>query len=395
MEDSKEEGRSLQPEISVVIPCLNEEESLGFCLERARSVMREHGIVGEIIVADNGSTDRSVAIAQEYGARVVHVKEKGYGSALMGGIENARAPYVVMGDADGSYDFGETPNFLTKLREGYDLVQGCRLPKGGGTVLPGAMPFLHRWLGNPLLTLWARIMFRIPINDIYCGLRGFSAELYKRLDQRCTGMEFAVEMIIKSSLMKARIGEIPVTLSPDQRVTSEPHLRTFRDGWRTVRYFFLSSPKWLYLIPGGLLCLVGAVGYGLIAVGASIGTAQLGVHSLLCASLCLICGHQAIVFGVFAKTYAIVEGLLPAGPSFHRFFNVFNLERGLLLSALLFLFGMGLVAYVAYTWYLVDFGRLDYATSMRLVIPGVTLMIVAFQTVLSSFFVSMMGLSRR
>lgn len=395
MERSRKDKVKSDPEITIVIPCLNEEESLGFCLERATSTFKKHNIAGEIIVADNGSTDRSVEIAESFGAVVIHVKEKGYGSALMGGIEKASTPFVIMGDADGSYDFAETPNFLAKLREGYDLVQGCRLPAGGGTVLPGAMPFLHRWLGNPVLTFWARLFFKIPINDIYCGLRGFTKESYLRLDQRCTGMEFAVEMIIKSSLMGAKIGQIPVTLSPDKRVTAEPHLRTFSDGWRTVRYFLLSSPKWLYIIPGGLLTLFGLLGYFLVATGVSIGPAKLGVHTLLCSSLFIICGHQAIVFGVFAKTYAIVEGLLPAGPGYHKFFDLFNLERGLTLSVILFFVGVSLIAQVIYNWYGVNFGDLDYGSSMRLVIPGATLTILAFQTVLSSFFVSMLGIGRK
>ena len=237
-------------ELSVVMPCLNEAETLAGCIEAARQALHEHKIVGEIIVADNGSTDGSQRIAARLGACVVEVGEQGYGSALMAGIAAARGRFVIMGDADGSYDFLEIPKFVDKLRAGFDLIQGCRLPSGGGTVLPHAMPFLHRWWGNPMLSRVARWWFRTPIHDVYCGLRGFTKELYERLGQRCTGMEFAAEMIVKSQLHGARITELPVTLHPDGRTSHAPHLRTFRDGWRTLRFFLMYSPRWLFLVPG-------------------------------------------------------------------------------------------------------------------------------------------------
>ena len=293
------------------MPCLNEADTLATCVEKAQRALREAGIDGEVIVADNGSTDGSQAIGQSLGARVVDVTAKGYGSALMGGIAAARGRYVIMGDADDSYDFLEVPKFVAKLRDGNQLVQGCRLPRGGGVVKPGAMPFLHRWIGNPALTFLVRAWFDAPVNDVYCGLRGFTKELYERLDQRCTGMEFATEMIIKSSLIRERIAEVPITLHPDGRKSHPPHLKTFRDGWRTLRFFMMCTPRQLYLIPGLLFVLLGLVGYALALPATKIGPATLGAHSLLFASLAIICGYQAILFAVFAQTFAMAEHLIP------------------------------------------------------------------------------------
>src|SRR5439155_4592494 len=242
-----------ETEVSIVIPCLNEADTLAICIRKAIAAMERHRIAGEVIVADNGSTDGSVEIARREGARVVSVTTRGYGAALMGGIDAAAGRFIVMGDADDSYDFSDIPRFVEKLRQGYELVQGCRLESGGGRVLPGAMPFLHRWFGNPLFSFLARRWFHAPIHDVYCGLRGFTRELYERLQQRCTGMEFATEMIIKASLQGARILDVPVTLHPDGRRAHAPHLRTFRDGWRTLRFFLLFSPRWLFLVPGSVL----------------------------------------------------------------------------------------------------------------------------------------------
>ena len=240
-------GATGETELSVVMPCLNESDTLAVCIEKAQRAMREAGIVGEVVIADNGSTDGCPEIAEGLGARVVHVEAKGYGNALMGGINAARGKFVIMGDCDDSYDFLEIPKFVAKLREGNDLVQGCRLPSGGGTVLPGAMPPLHRWWGNPMFSMMARSWFGAPIHDIYCGLRGFTKTLYTRLDQKCTGMEFATEMIIKSSLYHEKIAEVPIALHPDGRKSHPPHLKTFRDGWRTLRFFLMYSPRSLFL----------------------------------------------------------------------------------------------------------------------------------------------------
>src|SRR5262249_46527630 len=250
-------------EVSVVMPCLNEADTLGTCVGKARRALDQAGIAGEVIVADNGSTDGSREMAAHLGARLIDVPAKGYGNALMRGIAAARGRYVIMGDADDSYDFGEIPKFVEKLREGYDLVQGCRLPAGGGIVKTGAMPLTHRWIGNPMFSALGRHWFHSPVHDIYCGMRGFTKELYQRLEQRCSGMEFATEMIIKSSLRGERIGEVPITLHPDGRKAHAPHLKTVRDGWRTLRFFMMYSPRWLFLIPGALLILFGLAGYAM------------------------------------------------------------------------------------------------------------------------------------
>ena len=311
-------------EVSIVMPCLNEADTLESCLRKARRALDEAKINGEIIVADNGSTDGSQAIATRLGARVVPVAAKGYGNALMGGIAAARGQFIVMGDADDSYDFLEIPKFVAQLRAGNELAQGCRLPAGGGRVLPGAMPWLHRWWGNPMFTALTRWWFRAPIHDVYCGLRGFTRELYDRLNQRCGGMEFATEMIIKSSLMGAKIAEVPVTLHPDGRKTHAPHLKTFRDGWRTLRFFLMCSPRWLFLIPGLLLMLLGVVGYALALPGVKIGPATLDAHTLLFASLAVLCGYQAVLFAVFTETFAVNEGILPSNSAYEGFFRIVN-----------------------------------------------------------------------
>src|SRR6478735_3632412 len=275
-------------EVSVVMPCLNEADTVGTCVEKAVRALRESGIAGEVIVADNGSTDGSQRLAESEGARVVHVPRRGYGSALIGGIEAARGRYIIMGDADDSYDFLEIPKFVKKLRDGYDVIQGCRLPSGGGRILPGAMPFLHRWWGNPMFSFLARKWFRAPIHDVYCGLRGFTKAHFEKLDQRCTGMEFATEMIIKSSLYSARIAEVPITLHPDGRKAHAPHLRTFRDGWRTLRFFLIFSPRWLFLVPGCCLVLLGVLGYALALPGVKFGAVTFDAHTLLFASLAIL-----------------------------------------------------------------------------------------------------------
>src|ERR1035437_9858800 len=318
-------------ELTVVMPCLNEADTLAACIRKARLGLEAAGVSGEILVADNGSTDGSVAIAQQLGARVVAVTEKGYGNALKGGIRAAQGQWIIMGDADDSYDFSEIAPFVKKLREGYQMVMGCRLPAGGGKIMPGAMPFSHRWLGNPMFTLMARHMFASPIHDIYCGLRGFSKEFYERLDLRCQGMEFATEMIIKASLNRARITEVPITLHRDGRLAHAPHLKTVRDGWRTLRFFLVLSPRWLFMIAGLLLVLLGLAGYGQALPGVELGRAPCDAHALLCSSLFILLGYQSILFAIFAKTFAINEGILPEEASLKRFFEIIYLERGLFM----------------------------------------------------------------
>lgn len=394
-EDDLDINERSQYELSIVMPCLNEADTLETCIDKARRALKSHGIQGEIIVADNGSTDGSQVIAESMGARVVPVKEKGYGNALMGGIAAARGKFIIMGDADDSYDFLEVPRFVEKLREGYDLVQGCRLPLGGGRVMPGAMPFLHRWWGNPMFSWMSRKWFHAPISDVYCGLRGFTRQHYERLAQRCTGMEFATEMIIKSSLYRARITEVPITLHPDGRKSHAPHLKTFRDGWRTLRFFLMYSPRWLFLMPGMLLILMGVVGYGLAMPGFTIQGLTFDAHTLLFSSLAILCGYQSILFAIFTKTFAISEGLMPDDPHLTRFFDHVYLERGLIIGGTSLLAGLGLLLVAVNQWRMHDFGRLDYSQTMRWVIPGATLTALGFQTILSSFFVSILGMRRR
>lgn len=387
--------RGAEIELTVVMPCLNEADTIGSCVRKAIETLRSHGISGEVIVADNGSTDSSRAIAAELGARVVIVKDKGYGAALMGGISAARGRYVLMGDADDSYDFREIPKFLAKLREGYDLVQGCRLPSGGGTLLPGAMPFLHRWWGNPMFSWLARGWFDAPVRDVYCGLRGFTRAHYERLGQRCTGMEFATEMIIKTSLIAAKVAEVPITLHRDGRKAHAPHLRTFRDGWRTLRFFMLYSPRWLFLVPGALLVLLGAVGYGIAMPGLRIGRVTFDLHTLLFASLSIIAGYQSVVFALLTKVFAITEGLLPPDPRLDRWARFASLERGLIAGAAGMLAGLILLGGAVQQWWAVDFGHLSYGYTMRWVIPGMMCTTLGFQTILFSFFLSVLGLRRR
>jgi glycosyltransferase involved in cell wall biosynthesis len=382
-------------EVSVVMPCLNEADTLAACVGKALKALEDAGIDGEVIVADNGSTDGSQAIASGMGARVVPVAAKGYGNALMGGIAAARGRYIIMGDADDSYDFREIPKFVAKLREGYDLVQGCRLPSGGGRVAEGAMPFLHRWLGNPMFSHLARRWFRSPIHDIYCGLRGFTRDLYRRLDQRCTGMEFAIENVLKASLAGSRIAEVPITLHPDGRKAHAPHLRTFRDGWRTLRFFLLYSPSRLFLAPGLLLVLAGLAGYALALPGVTIHQVTFDAHTLLFSSVAILCGHQALLFGVFAKTFAANEGLLPEDRRLARLLGAVNLEVGLIGGVVAILVGLACLGVAVDQWRLAGFGRLDYARTMRWVIPGSTLTAVGFQTMLGSFLVGVLSLQRR
>ncbi|MTD46245.1 glycosyltransferase [Conexibacter sp. W3-3-2] len=383
------------PELSVVMPCLNEADTLETCIRKAQQAVESHGVVAEIIVADNGSTDGSQDIARELGARVVDVHARGYGSALMGGITAARGRFVLMGDADDSYDFLELPKFVDALRNGHDLVQGCRLPRGGGTVLPGAMPVLHRRWGNPMFSWMARTWFRAPINDIYCGMRGFTKEHYTSLEQRCTGMEFATEMIIKSSITRADIAEVPITLHPDGRKAHAPHLRTFRDGWRTLRFFLLYSPRWLFLLPGLLLLLLGTLGYALALPRLEAFGVDFDAHTLLVSSLALICGYQSILFALSTKVFAISERLLPPDPRIDQVGRILTLERALLVGAVAIVIGIGLLLVAVNEWRLGDFGQLNYADTMRLVVPGVTLTALGLQTVLSGFFISVLGLSRR
>ena len=378
--------------VSVLIPCLNEADTLAACIAGAREGLGAADPEGEVIVADNGSTDGSQEIARREGARVVDVAERGYGSALIAGIREARGRWIIMGDADDSYDFREIPRFVTALAGGAELVQGCRLPSGGGTILPGAMPFLHRWVGNPLLSGLVRWWFRAPIRDVHCGLRGFSKEMVERLDLQCTGMEFASEMIVKAAVARVPMAEVPITLRPDGRVSSRRHLRTFRDGWRHLRFLLLYTPRWLFQVPGIALVLLGLAGYAVALPRASIAGIRFDVHTMLVASLAIICGFQAIAFATLARTFAATEGLLPQSA---RPADPAQLEWGLLVSLAIAATGLALIAVAANQWRLAGFGDLDYLRTMRLVVPGVMLTTLGVQLMLASFFLSLLTLGRR
>jgi len=377
------------------MPCLNEAETVETCVRKAICWMNDEGVNGEVVIADNVSSDGSHQLEEAAGARVVPIPEKGYGRALMGGIAAARSNYIIMGDADDSYDFSNLSPFLLKLREGYDLVQGCRLPAGGGTVRPGAMPPSHRWLGNPMFSFLARAWFQAPVHDIYCGMRGFTKSMYERLDQRCTGMEFATEMIIKASLNREKIAEVPITLHPDGRKTRSPHLKTVRDGWRTLRFFLICSPRWLFLIPGLLLILLGCLGYAIALPRLTFNGVTFDAHTLLFASLALLCGFQAVLFAVLTKLFAITEGLLPPDSRLEKAFSYLTLEKGLAGGVLALVAGFALLVAAVFIWRSTGWGRLDYSEVMRLVIPGATLTALGFQTILSSFFMSILGMKRK
>ena len=386
-------GREDDPlEVSVVMPCLNEAETVGTCIEKARRALRELDVAGEIVVADNGSTDGSQAIAARMGARVVPVDVKGYGSALMGGIAAARGTFIIMGDADDSYDFTDLRPFVAKLREGYDLVMGNRF---AGGIKPGAMSPLHRYLGNPVLTGIGRLLFRAPCGDFHCGLRGFSKAAIMTLDLRTTGMEFASEMVVKATLHQMRITEVPTTLSRDGR-RRPPHLRSWRDGWRHLRFLLLYSPRWLFLYPGALLMLLGLIaGLWLLPGPRAIGGVTFDVQTLLYAAVSIVIGFQAVIFAVFTKIFAISEGLLPEDPRLNKAFRFITLETGLIVGSVLLFIGLAGSLYALGAWGVRSFGPLDASKTLRMIIPAATALTLGGQIVLSSFFLSVLGLRRR
>lgn len=383
-----------QLEISVVMPCLDEAETIGNCILKSIYALEKLGVQGEIIVADNGSRDDSVDIAEALGATVVHANERGYGAALMAGIAAARGKYIVMGDADDSYDFTCIPKFYDKLCEGADLVQGCRMPSGGGRIMPGAMPKLHQW-GNPVLTWMVRKMFQAPINDVYCGMRAFRKDFYAQLDQRCTGMEFATEMIIKSSLFGARIAEVPITLYKDGRTLHRPHLRTVRDGWRTLRYYLLQSPRWTFLVPGAALGACGLMGALLAMFNVNIAGVVFDAHTLLVSTLALLIAAQLASCAIVAKTFACGEGLLPQDQRLEKLARIFTLERCLAAAAVLTGGGMAVVAWKALAWAGSGFGPLDYSATMKCLIPAIGSVALGVQVAANSFLLSVLRMGRR
>jgi glycosyltransferase involved in cell wall biosynthesis len=379
-------------ELSIVMPCLNEAETLAVCIDKARGFLERHNITGEIIIADNGSTDGSQAIAVEHGTRIVNVPLRGYGAALMGGIQAAQGRYIIMGDADDSYDFDDLFPFIAKLREGYDLVMGNRF-KGG--IKEGAMHPLNRYLGNPVLTGIGRLFFNSPVGDFHCGLRGFKKEAIERLDLQTTGMEFASEMVVKATLHKLRIAEVPTTLSPDGR-SRPPHLRRWRDGWRHLRFLLIYSPRWLFFYPGMLFIGLGlSVMSALISGPLTIHTITFDIHTMLYASVSISLGLQTVAFALFSKVFAMNTRLIPEDDRISSVLKIMTLERGLIFGSLLGLVGLGGSVFAFIFWGRTSFGTLLPSSMMRIVIPSLTLLAVGIQIIFASFFLSVLGVKRK
>lgn len=377
-------------ELSIVMPCLNESETLTTCIDKASGFLRRHGITGEIVIADNGSDDGSREIAKANGARVVDVPIRGYGAALLHGIGAARGRYVIMGDSDDSYDFSDLSVFLSRLRDGFDFVIGNRFEGG---IAPGAMPWLHKYLGNPVLSRIGRLFFGSPVGDFHCGLRGFNRQSIINLELSTTGMEFASEMVVKATLNKLRITEVPTTLSKDGR-NRPPHLRSWHDGWRHLRFLLMYSPRWLFFYPGLALIALGLMAMMLLLPGpATIGTMTLDVHTLMIAAAALILGSQTVSFAWLAKQFGANERLFPPSPTYLRLHKAFTLEKFIAVGTVLIVLGLGGVGVAIVTWGSVGFGDLDYGVMMRIVIPAVSILAVGFQVLLTGFLSSILDLS--
>jgi hypothetical protein len=380
------------PEVTVVMPCLNEARTVGTCVAKAKAALEGLGVKGEIVVADNGSTDGSQDIARQHGARVIHAERRGYGSALQAGIDAARGKYIIMGDADDSYDFTNLGPFVERLRQGDDLVMGNRF-KGG--IKPGAMPWLHQYVGNPVLTGILNLFFHTPVNDAHCGLRGFRKDAYEKLQLTTPGMEFASEMVVKAALFRQKISEVPTTLSPDGR-DRPPHLRSFRDGWRHLRFLLLMCPRWLYLIPSALLIGGGGLLMAWLTGGPrQVGEVTLDIHTMLFGALGVLLGYQVLWMYLFAKIHGWISGLLPPKTFQVRLFERINLERGLLIGLAMLLTGIGLNVWLVHTWYASAMGPLDVQVTFRPALWGFTLMILGVQTIFGSFFLSMLGMTEQ
>lgn len=358
-------------ELTILMPCLNEAETIASCISQAKEFLHQEKIKGEILIADNGSGDKSKEIALHAGAKVIDVPTKGYGAALLHGIQFAKGRYIIMGDADASYDFLHLMPFLQRLRTGDDLVMGNRF-RGG--IQEGAMPFLNKYLGNPLLSFLGRIFCNSKLGDFHCGLRGFKREAILKLNLRATGMEFASEMIVKATLKKLRISEVPTTLSPDGR-SRKPHLRPWRDGWRHLRLLLLLSPRWLFLYPGLCLLMLGILLLSILSRHAlNLGQFTLDIHSMLFASLFVIVGLQAVYFFIFTRVYMFKQ-------------SFYKLESGLLVGLCLAGLGMGGACYSFFAWMQHGFGPLIPTTMMRLLIPSFTFLIAGVQIIFASFFI--------
>jgi len=373
--------------LTILMPCLDEARTLAACIKKAQRWLAQAQITGEIIVADNGSTDGSREIAQALGARVVSVAAKGYGNALQAGIAAARGTYVIMGDADDSYDFGALDAFVDKLEAGHDLVIGNRF---AGGIKPGAMPALHRYLGNPLLSFLGRRLFAAPVHDLYCGLRGFRRDAMLSLGLTAPGMEFALEMIVKAALRGLSIAEVPTTLSPDGRDRA-PHLRSFRDGWRSLRFYLLLCPRWLFLYPGILLAASGGMASTVLVISdVAIGNIVFAHHSLILTAAMTNIGVQSVLFWAFARIVGEHAGLLPVDPAFNAFRRLLTLERVLPVGIALVVFGVAAALYALISWYELSFGEIRGDTLTRIVCSASFMAVLGFQLIFASFFICLL-----
>lgn len=384
-----EPSKPLRLELSVVMPCLNEHETIGVCIRKAKQFIEKQGIQGEIVIGDNGSTDGSQDLARELGARVIDVKERGYGAALQGAIEGSHGRYVIMGDSDDSYDFAKLMPFVEKLREGYDLVMGNRFL---GCIKPGAMPWKNRCIGNPILTGIGKLFFRSKCSDFHCGLRGFCKDAYLRMALQTKGMEFASEMVIKATLLNMKMVEVPITLSPDGR-SRHPHLRPWRDGWRHLRFMLLYSPRWLFLIPGAMLFALNLLATIRLFVGPLVVfDVAFDVNSMVFTAIGMLIGLQSIAFALLTKVYAIGHGLLPFDKKFNAIFQYVNLEKGLICGLILILLGVGGTFYAVLAWKATGFGALNPRETTRTVILSAFPLAIGVQVIFYSFFMSILGL---
>lgn len=373
-------------EVSVVMPCLNEEQTIGLCIEKALQAFETYDILGEVIVADNGSTDSSVEIAESLGARVVHQPERGYGNAYLKGFAEAKGKYIIMGDSDNTYDFSEIDKFLQPLQNGYDFVSGNRLKS---KIMPGAMPWLHKHIGNPFLSGFLNLLFHTGLSDAYCGMRGFTKEAYEQIRPISAGMEFNLELLINAAKSKLRMTEMPITLHPRK---GESKLRTFRDGWRSLRFMLLYSPNHLFLLPGILLFILGALGMVILTFGSiNLFGHTLGIHFLVLTSVLTLLGFQILHFWLCAKTYSLAERFEADNTFLLTFYKYFTLEKGIILGIFLFLVGFNILALILYKWIVSNFGPL-YQEKPALF--ALTLIVIGVQTVFTSFFISAMSIKK-
>ena len=382
-------ARKLLPKLSIVMPCLNEAETLATCIGKARNALDELAIAGEVVIADNGSTDGSQEIARRSGARVVDVSERGYGYALRGGVSAALGEWIIIGDADDSYDFGSIAPFVRQLGQGCELVMGCRLPRGNGRIMKGAMPWKHRWIGNPALTFLGRLFFKSPANDFHCSLRAITKDAFLKMNLTSSGMELASEMVMKATFANLRVTEVPITLHKDGR-SRAPHLRSWRDGWRHLRFMLLHCPLWLFFVPGAAVLLGGVAVQ--VAGSFKIGNVGFESNTLVVSSLAIILGLQLICFALFARIFALNHGFLPQSRRVKIFESIFTLERGIWIGLTIALLGLARLIHAVWIWRAAGFGALPTVETLRLVIPGTTCIACGVQLVFASFLISILRL---